>query len=501
LRAFNKAHGSGGTIKFLQSLLVSLAALYALVYLIIALLRMGYPFELEWMEGAVVDHVIRVLSGQKLYVSPSLEFIPFIYTPLYFYVSAAVSQITSVGFFPLRLLSFISSLGCFFFIFLMVKRETRSAFWGIIASCLFAASFRISGAWFDIARADSLFLLLLLAGLYLIKFGDSRRSYLLAGVLFSLSFLTKQVALIILLPMAIYCILTDRRGFVYFIGAAVGIIGISSWLLNRIHDGWYYYYVFHLPMQHTVMKGMYVDFWTKDIISTLPVACLMSLFYIFVQALNSNKKNGLFYSLIFLAMMGAAWLTRLHLGSYDNVLIPAYAVLSILFGLGMHKAFESIVAASANKRKIMEICIYLICIVQFSLLFYNPLAQIPTQKDTDAGRALVDTMAQLPGNVLVPYHGYLPTMAGKRSFAHEAAVSDVIRDRDNPTKTKLIEEISRSIKEKRFSAIIVDSRWSLAESCYVRHGVIFDNPDVFWPVTGRRTRPEVIYVPKSNDTE
>jgi 4-amino-4-deoxy-L-arabinose transferase-like glycosyltransferase len=498
-----KTDTSDQAAKFFRYLLLSVAIYFIAVYLILAFLRIRYPFELEWMEGAYVDHVVRILSGEKLYVSPSLEFIPFIYTPLYFYVSAAVSSIIGVGLLPLRLISLISSFGCFLLIFLFVKKETGSGLWGILASALFAATFRASGAWFDVARADSLFLFLLLAGTYWIRFRDSSRSYVIAGVLVSLSFLTKQVALIIFLPMAVYCVLSNRGRSIYFIGTVVGMVGVSTYLLNWIHDGWYNYYVFHLPRQHLIVKSMYIDFWTKDIVSTLPVACMISLLFVFAQIVISNKKNYLFYSLISMGMLGGAWLTRLRLGSYDNVLIPAYAVLSILFGLGIHRAFELIVGGSAIKRKVIEAGIYLVCITQFSLLVYNPQAQIPTRTDLEAGRGFIDTMARLPGDILVPYHGYLPTLAGKRSYAHDVAVNDVLNDTDSRVAAELLEEIKRAVREKSFNAILLDQPWFLefTERYYRADRALFASPDVFWPATGKRTRPQLVYVPKNGNAD
>ncbi|UCB53252.1 MAG: glycosyltransferase family 39 protein [Candidatus Zixiibacteriota bacterium] len=495
-----KTDTSDQLTKFFRYLLLSVAVCFIAVYLILAFLRIRYPFELEWMEGACVDHVLRILSGEKLYVTPSLEFIPFIYAPLYFYLSAAVSAIIGVGFLPLRLVSLISSLGCLSLIFFFVKKETGSGLLGILASSLFAATYRISGAWYDIGRADSLFLLLLLGGLYLIKFRHSSKSYLLAGVLVSLSFLTKQVALIIFLPTALYCVLSGRARSTYFIGTVVGIVGVSTYLLNWIHGGWYSYYVFHLPRQHVVVEGMYLDFWTKDILSALPVACAISAFFIFAQTVISGKRNYLFYSLMSVGMLGGAWLTRLRLGSYDNVLIPAYAVLSILFGLGIHRAFDFISGASAIKRRVLEAGICLVCITQFLLLVYNPLAQIPTRKDLEAGRGFIDTMAQLPGDVLVLSHGYLPTLAGKRSHAHDAAVNDVLNDTGSAAAAKLREEIRRAVQERRFGAIILDGPWFLEiiQRHYDGHRALFASADVFWPATGRRTRPEMVYLPKSD---
>ena len=68
------------------------AAAYMLLYAGLAVFRVPYPFELEWLEGSVVDVVHRLLLGQKIYVEPSVEFASHAYTPLYFYVSAAASK-------------------------------------------------------------------------------------------------------------------------------------------------------------------------------------------------------------------------------------------------------------------------------------------------------------------------------------------------------------------------------------------------------------------------
>ena len=82
------------------------------VYLYVALHRIGYPYELEWLEGGAVEIVRRVAEGQAIYVQPSVHYVPYPYTPLYFWVSGALAHVTGVGFLPLRLVSLLSSLGC-----------------------------------------------------------------------------------------------------------------------------------------------------------------------------------------------------------------------------------------------------------------------------------------------------------------------------------------------------------------------------------------------------
>jgi hypothetical protein len=49
------------------------------------------------VRGTSVDLVRRILSGQSIYVAPSIDFIPHLYAPLYFYVAAALSRILGVG--------------------------------------------------------------------------------------------------------------------------------------------------------------------------------------------------------------------------------------------------------------------------------------------------------------------------------------------------------------------------------------------------------------------
>lgn len=498
--------------RFFRYTLLAVAALYVAVYLILAFFRIQYPFELEWMEGGSVHQVIRILSGQKLYVSPSLEFVPFIYTPLYFYISAFISKIIGDGFMPLRLVSFISSLGCFYIIFLIVKRETQSSFFGILAASLFSATFRRSGAFFDIARVDSLFLFFLLIALYLIRFKASSKSYVLAGVFISLSFLTKQTALFLAAPIMLYCILSNWRRSIFFIGTVCIMVGVSTLVLDYIHDGWYRYYVFELPAQHSVNTRMYTYFWIVDIIRPLPIALGMSIFYIFAQFLKSNKKGCLFYFVITVGVLGLSWIARLNRGGFPNALFPTYALLSILFGLAAHTAFQFIQITSEGKQKLMPIFIYLVCIVQFSMLFYNPLHQIPTQNDLEAGRKLVNTIQQIKGDVFVPCHGYLPALAGKNRYADESAIAELVGIFGGGPKEegkKIMNELMQAIREKRFSAIIIDVpadswlKWLRkgVEKYYIMPRPVFIDKTVFWPVTGRKVRPQVIYVPKTNDTD
>src|ERR1700755_2533072 len=54
-------------------------------------LRIGYPWPLEWMEGASLQHAIRIARGLPIYAAPSAEFIPYVYPPLAYVPMAAAA--------------------------------------------------------------------------------------------------------------------------------------------------------------------------------------------------------------------------------------------------------------------------------------------------------------------------------------------------------------------------------------------------------------------------
>ena len=183
--------------------------------------RMLYPYQLEWMEGAGLVQVNRLLAGKTLYVPPSIDFVPLIYPPLYFYVSAGIAKMIGLGFGALRLVSFLSSVLCAASIYLAVKEKTNSKFAALLGAGCFSSTFMLTGQWFDIARTDMLAAALSMLGIYLSRESANnvtlskakslklpkdetlqslhsfRVTYkdLLSGLIFALAFLTKQSAL------------------------------------------------------------------------------------------------------------------------------------------------------------------------------------------------------------------------------------------------------------------------------------------------------------------
>lgn len=467
------------------------AGLFIGLYLYVAVARITYPYELEWMEGGSLEHVGRILAGQPLYVKPSLEFIPYIYTPAYFYVAAAVSWIGGTGFTPLRFVSLLASLCCFGLIFVLVRHESRSAAFGLISAGLFAATFSLGGAWFDVARVDSLFMALLLGGVLALRLRPTVAGSVLAATLFFLSFMTKQPAIILAAAMALGCLPT-WAGWTRLVFPTLfaGMAGVAVVSLDAATAGWFSYYVFTLPAEHGIEQPMLLDFWTHDVLRPLTIAAVLT--GVFLYRLAARRSGELPFHLALVGgMIGIAWLSRIHSGGYDNVLMPLHAALAIGGGLG--------VASLRGTR--LESAAALACLIQFAMLTYAPTHQIPTERDREAGDRLVAMVGKFQGDVFIPMHGYLAQRAGKRAFAGGMAFDDVCRGRDESIIRDLETEVGNALRAGRFGAVILDGPdWGFADeinSGYRYQGRLFDDASLFMPRTGLMTRPQELFVARS----
>ena len=162
-KQISSIHIPDSVIKILGFIAPFLTIWYIAVFVIIATIRLMYPFELEWIEGAYVDQTLRIAQGYFPYSPPNIYLIPISKTPVFFYLSAGLIKVLGVGFLAPRLVSIIATIGICGLLLWAVKLESRSWVPGITASGIYVASYRMSGAWMDLAKTDSLFLFFLVA--------------------------------------------------------------------------------------------------------------------------------------------------------------------------------------------------------------------------------------------------------------------------------------------------------------------------------------------------
>lgn len=465
-----------------------LAGLYTLAFAVVVVARFAYPFELEWEEGYSLQQVARLSAGRSLYVAPSLEFIPFPYPPLYFQVCAWASAWLGEGFVPLRLVSAFASLGIGVVLWRWVARETSSRTAGWIAAGLFLATFRAGGAWLDVARVDPLFLLLSLLGAYTLHFSRGTPSAVAAGLLFAASFWTKQTAALLAAGSILGSLALDRRRALTAAGVFVATTVALAARAHATTDGWATFYLFELLGDHELYADMVLGFWTRDVlgvggVSVLPAVALVAGACVLLRRTERPAK-ALAYASLFLAWSAAAWISRMHSGGYDNVLLPMYCALALgcgtAIGAGRALAWPALGA------------------LQFGLLMYAPQRLVPDELDLAAGREFVARLEAAPGEVFVPSHGYLAELAGKRASAHRMGIADVLRSEDQEVRAALIAEITSALAQRRFALIALDVEWptlDVLDEHYRFAGEVGWEADIFLPRSGVPHRPEYLYVP------
>lgn len=484
-----------------------LAAAAIGLYVVLALLRIAHPFELEWMEGGVVDHVRRVLAGQPLYGRPTLGFTPYIYPPLYYYVCAPVAWLLGVGLFPLRLVSFLSSLVAMAAIFGLVRRETGDRWAALVAAGVFAACYRAGGAWFDLARVDSLFLALLFGGILVTRRARSWRGVLTGALLLAASFLTKQAALVPALALAPF--LLRRRSWRWaalHVGTVLGVIGASTVVFDHLSHGWYSKFVFDLPAQHAMVHSLIVSFWTRDLLGVVAPAAVLGAAGLALLWRGRRTAEGAdalwFHVPLAIGLVMAAYTARLHSGGYDNVLLPAYGGVAILLGLALPalaaegRGYDALL----HTERLLRPLVYALALLQLVVLVYNPLAQVPRARDARAGRRVLAELRALPGSVLLTGHGWYLARAGKVDTAQGAAIKDVLRG-GLAVRHQLAAELEAVIRSQRYDEVIVDSSTVFSYlpndfARYYRRDHRLLGRHGLYPVTGTRTRPQWVYVPR-----
>lgn len=469
---------------------------YILMLAVLVCLRIRYPFELEWFEGASVDHVRTILSGRPLYGAPSLQFTPLTYTPAYFYLAAGLSRFVGVGFIPLRAISVVSVVGLLAVTFRLVWRETGDAQAGVLAIGLFAAMFGWTNGWLDLARTDSLFLFLAMLAVYILRWHDSVRAVIAAAVLISLAFLTKQTGLIVAIPLSVCCLFKGWRAFLAFAVTVAVIVGGTSVAFDRLFHGWYLYYVFGVPKQHPLQLQSIYGFWRHDTLVVLPIAMAASAAHLAWQvAGREHRDRGLFYLCVAAGFFGGAWASRLHSLSFVNVVLPAYLITSVLFAIAARETIRYFEAPGASRAAVyVKPAMYALCLLQLARVAYAPWKLVPTEQDVASGQHLLQRIAETPGDVFVPYHGYLPALAGKDTHVHAAILADVIRGGRTQVERQAGEDLAEALRTHRFSAVfMVDSptpvrAWLPVES-YYRATEPVTSRSRFWG-------PETLYLPR-----
>jgi hypothetical protein len=482
----------------LLAILAAGSLLFVAAYLRVALARLSYPYELEWIEGGVLEHVRRVVHGQPLYGPPTLQFTALNYAPLYYWAAAPLSAALGDGFMPLRLLSVICSLAAFALLFVLVWRESGRAWAGVLAAGLFAAVFRLGGAWFDVARADSLYMALMLGGATALRLDRSpRRSGIAGAALFALAFFAKQSAVAVAAPLALWLLWKDRTRGVTFALAFAALTGAGLLALQLSTGGWFFFYAFHVAGSHSIDPSRHLLFLIHDVAAPLWPALIVAAVPLLSPATRPGLERAGFLLAFGAGLFGSAWALRLYPVTFDNINLTAYLAIALAAALG----FAGWLARGDRPSAARAVTVALAALLAFQLvsLRWPMSAELPTARDRAEGDALIARVRTLPPRVFIPAHGYLATRAGKPPQVHFMALLDVLNAGEGPVERGMWATLRDSLRAHAWDALILDRpNWLMDEALaagYRPVASVFPDTTSMFPLTGNRTRPEVLLIP------
>ncbi|HKU37991.1 MAG TPA: hypothetical protein VJR89_07590 [Polyangiales bacterium] len=371
--------------------------------------RIGSPWPLEWMEGAILHHALRILHGQAIYTAPSAEFIPFVYPPLSYLPIAACIALFGPELWAGRLPSVLAFAGSLFCIFRMLRRETGFAALGCWGAGIFALGFGYTGAFLDLVRVDAVFVLLVLLGIERLSAGA-----VTAGLCcLAASCLAKQHGSFFLLASALWLMREAGRQYLLRLAAAVIALALVVGWLDVSSRGAFASYVFWVPAGHGLEPPLLVSYVLVDVLVYLPVLALFSGLGLARGSVPSCFGFWLAAGLV------ASALGRAHPGGDDNVRLPGFALLVLCAGL----AFPQLWAAARNGSRR---ALYAAGLAgQALLLLQLPAAHSPRPEQAEAFRALRSALSRCAGGELSRAVALDHTLFTGRPFLHTFALSDL----------------------------------------------------------------------------
>ena len=444
--------------RLLRLLIVVLSAFLLLLFLYAAVRRMRYPFEVEWIESGMLVSVLRIVHGQALYVRPTLDFVPYLYAPLYLYVVAAVTKLTGIGshgYAALRLVSTLSTLGCCGAIMALVRTETRRWLPAVAAAGMYVGSYSVLDSFFDIGRVDSLFVCLLVFALLLQRRGHP----VVAALMWVLVFQTKQTVL----PLAVFILAAEWQRPKRAIAAIATFLvatGASVLLLNRATHGWYSFYVFLVARGLALLPRQAALYWPQVVLEPAAVAWVVVAAALVLVGVRLRSRVTMFYLFVSVALYGGVWFVEAHRGASRNSVMPVYAWTAVLFGVSLARLLGWAEAARLElpqRQGMASVLILGAAVLQLMALIYNPGQYVPPTAAVVALNKMIAEIHAIPGDVYVSYHSYDAVMAGKQPHAETEALGAVI-DAHTQVSAGLKDDVAAALAAHRYAAFVTDSR-------------------------------------------
>jgi hypothetical protein len=488
--------------------------------------RATFPLDLEWMEGGVLIHAQRIAHGQGIYVAPSVDFIPFLYTPLYPALLALLSFVAPLGYLMGRLVSIAAFATALAMIALTASGEATgrmhkvfAVLAGVAGAGAVAASFAFTGHFYDLVRADSLLLALQAVTVWLAYRGQTWKSAALAGVLIALGFFTKQTATIVGIGIGVGLLVANfKRALVYGAVATV-VLAAGIGLLVKTSHGWFWTYIFKLHQSHAFRKDAVNDIaWPFTHQFCWPIfAALVLATTGLALSRRLRRTDAILWALALAgevaALIGFATQWADSNAFIPAVFFPAFAAAVLVARLGevalTGRRWGALIVATLSALLLGGQSLHTTAPTPARGHARSPVLRgwpslgkalptlasaVPSAQDRVAAARLLDELRALPSPLFIPFHPYYAVLVGKQPFVHRMGVHDV------EAALGRARGLDQAVADQRFAAIVLDwksypGEWPNLES---RHHVVHEfaeGVDSVRTFAGAQTSPRQLLLP------
>ncbi len=475
--------------------------------------RLAYPYDLEWMEGGMLVHAWRLMHGQTIYPAPSVDFIPYLYTPGYPALLGALGKVFGLGYALGRAVSAVSLVAVLALAAWAVLRGDDDRGPGIagaaVACGIIAATYPWVEGWYDLVRGDTLFLAVALAGLVVLQRGARRPGLVaLAAALLGASFFLKQTGVLLVAAGGAALLVLNWRAVPLYVGVAGAIGGGGTLLLNNLTDGWFWVYIYQVHQQHDTNVDR---FWRSygNIFGKFPVltAVLAATLVAVAAAAIARRRlpagaGAFLYWLWIVAcgtVMGAlGWATQ---WAHFNAYIPAMTFAGIAGGA----AIPALAGCVAGRLRLALPAVAAAALAaQLALAWWSPRSLLPAPEDRAAGDRLIARVAAMPGDVFIPSHPFYAVLAGKPPHTHRMGILDVTTvsptKKPLPPRAREVAGLEDALRSGRFAAVILDDKSAATEYPGLTDAYRIQDklPPTERPrvVSGAETVPLMVWTPK-----
>jgi hypothetical protein len=522
--------GIASIFQVLVIVVVALAAVPALVQIgwhaRIFAARAGYPLDLEWMEGGMLLHAQRIAQGKGIYVAPSVDFIPFLYTPLYPALLALLSFVAPLGYVLGRVVSILAFAVALALLVLCCLPEASgrskkllAVLCGIGGAGAVAASFVFAGSFYDLVRSDSLLLALEATALWLALRGRSAKSAALAGLCIALGFFAKQTATIVGVGIGIGLLVAHWKRGLIFGASAAAVLAAGIGLLVKTSGGWFWTYIFKLHQSHAFRKEAVTDIALPFLHQfAWPLFLALALATVGLALSRRLRRSDV---ILWAATLAGAIAAVVGFGTQwadSNAFIPA--IYFSAFSAAVLVARLVVVAVEGRKWGAVIVAVLAVLLLgSQSLHTAAPMpvrgrdrwpivtgwprpgrmlpllaSTVPSAQDRVAAARLLDELRALPSPLFIPFHAYYAVLAGKQPFVHRMGVRDVESALGRP------KGLDEAIALQRFSAVVLDwksypGEWPHLERRYHVLRDFTEGVNSVRMFAGAETSPNRLYVP------